>query len=246
MGDEDPCNGACDGGLEVLGEPAASIEPCERSLDNPSARQNLEAFRGIGSFDDFKGPGSEFGQGVLQLVTRIGAVSEDVAQPRIERPDRAEERNCAVPILDVSRMHLQTNEMSRRIGNDVPLAPLDLLARIITARTATFRRLHRLAVDDTCGRARLPTLVLASHDDERVVDRYPRPITRPRVKIPLHSRVRRKLFWKLPPLATRRSNVEQRIHYLADVRLARTCSIEFAAGMNGSINDHSASVASLA
>src|ERR1700704_1588668 len=119
-------------------------------------------------------------------------------------------------------MHLQTNEMSRRIGNDVPLAPLDLLARIITARTATFRGFYRLTVDDTCGRARLPTLVLARHDDERVVDRHPRPITRPRVKIPLHGRVRRKLFWKLPPLATCRSNVEPRIHYLADLRLART------------------------
>ena len=79
MGDEDPGNGTCDGGLEVLGKPAASIEPCERSLDNPSTRQNLEAFRGIGSFDDFKGPGPEFGQGVFQLVARIGAVSEDVA-----------------------------------------------------------------------------------------------------------------------------------------------------------------------
>src|SRR5450631_40584 len=119
-------------------------------------------------------------------------------------------------------MHLQTNEMSRRIGNDVPLAPLDLLACIITARTATFRGFYRLTVDDTRGRARLPTLVLARHDDERVVDRQPRPITRPRVKIPLHGRVRRKLLWKLPPLATRRSNVEQRIHYLADVCLART------------------------
>src|SRR5450755_1857044 len=101
-------------------------------------------------------------------------------------------------------MHLQTNEMSRRIGNDVPLASLDLLARIITARTATFRGFYRLTVDDTCGRARLPTLVLARHDDERVVDRQPRPITRPRVKIPLHGRVRWKLFWKLPPLATHR------------------------------------------
>ena len=38
MGDEDPGNGACDGGLEFLGEPAASVEPCERSLDNPSTR----------------------------------------------------------------------------------------------------------------------------------------------------------------------------------------------------------------
>jgi hypothetical protein len=59
MSDENPGDSTCDGGLKVLGEPAASIEPCERSLDNPSARRNLEAFRGIGSFDDFKGPGSE-------------------------------------------------------------------------------------------------------------------------------------------------------------------------------------------
>src|SRR5580693_2216023 len=119
-------------------------------------------------------------------------------------------------------MHLQTNEMSRRIGNDVSLAPLDLLASIITAGTATFRRFHRLAVDDTRGRARLPTLVLARHDDERVVDRHPRPIARPRIEIALHGRVRRKFFWKLPPLATRRSNVEQCIHDLTDVRLAWT------------------------
>src|SRR5450631_1793466 len=119
-------------------------------------------------------------------------------------------------------MHLQTNEMSRCIGNDVSLAPLDLLASIITAGTATFRRFHRLAVDDTRGRARLPTLVLARHDDERVVDRHPGPIARPRIEIALHGRVRRKLFWKLPPLATRRSNVEQCIHDLTDVRLAWT------------------------
>src|SRR5208337_5422391 len=43
-----------------------------------------------------------------------------------------------------------------------------------------------------------------------------------RVEIPLHGRVRRKFFWKLPPLATRRSNVEQCIHDLTDVRLAWT------------------------
>ena len=75
-------------GLPKCGDRAPlTVEPCERSLDNPSTRQNLETFRGIGSFDDFKGPGPEFRQGVLELVARIGAVSEDVAQPRIERPD---------------------------------------------------------------------------------------------------------------------------------------------------------------
>src|ERR1700676_1282027 len=118
-------------------------------------------------------------------------------------------------------MHLQTDEVSRRIGNDVPLASLDLLASIIATGAATLRRFHGLAVNDACGRARFAPLVLARRDDERVVDRQPRPITRPRGEIPLNRRVGRKLFWKLPPLATRRSNVEQRIHQIAHIRLAR-------------------------
>jgi hypothetical protein len=48
-----------------------------------------------------------------------------------------------MPILDVGCMHLPTNEMSRSIGNDVPLAPLDLLAGIIAAGPTTFCRFHR-------------------------------------------------------------------------------------------------------
>jgi len=78
MGDENPSNGACDGSLEVLGEPATSVEPGEGSLDDPSTRQDLEALGGIGSFDDLKGPAPEFGHGVLQLIAGVGAVSKDV------------------------------------------------------------------------------------------------------------------------------------------------------------------------
>ena len=78
MGDEDPSNGAFDGSLEVLGEPATSVEPGKGSLDDPSTRQNLEAPGGIGSFDDLKSPAPEFAHGLLQLVASIGAVSKDV------------------------------------------------------------------------------------------------------------------------------------------------------------------------
>ena len=87
MGDEDPGNGACDGALEILGEPAASVEPGEGSLDNPSTRQNLEAVGGIGSFDDLKSVAPECGQGLLELVAGIGTISKNVAQPRIEYVD---------------------------------------------------------------------------------------------------------------------------------------------------------------
>ena len=37
----------------VLGETTATVEPRNGAFDNPSPRQNLEAFCGIGSFDDF-------------------------------------------------------------------------------------------------------------------------------------------------------------------------------------------------
>ena len=38
------------------GEAADSIEPCQCAFDDPTARENHEAFCGIGSLDDFDGP----------------------------------------------------------------------------------------------------------------------------------------------------------------------------------------------
>ena len=88
MGDEDPGDGALDGGFEVLREAPASAEPGEGSFDHPSAGQQLESLGGVGAFDDFEGPLTERIHGVAQFIASIAAVGEDVAQPRIERTDR--------------------------------------------------------------------------------------------------------------------------------------------------------------
>lgn len=53
---EDPRLGAGEGRLEVLGEPTASSEPGESSLDDASSQQHLEAFGRVGAPDDFDGP----------------------------------------------------------------------------------------------------------------------------------------------------------------------------------------------
>ena len=53
----------------------------------------------------------------------------------------------AVSILDVGGMHLRANQVAAGIGNDVALAPIDLLARIIAPRASAFRGLDRLTVD---------------------------------------------------------------------------------------------------
>jgi hypothetical protein len=79
VGDEDPGIRACDCGLEVFGEPAATVEPGEGSFDDPTARQDLEALGGVGSFDDLKRPVPDFGHGLFELVASISPVGEDVA-----------------------------------------------------------------------------------------------------------------------------------------------------------------------
>ena len=56
MSDERPSNGAGDGRLEILRQSTTATEPCESSFDDPSARQNFEALRGVGAFDDFDRP----------------------------------------------------------------------------------------------------------------------------------------------------------------------------------------------
>ena len=39
--------------FEILGQPAAAIEPSESALDNPTSRQKRKPFGLVGAFDDF-------------------------------------------------------------------------------------------------------------------------------------------------------------------------------------------------
>ena len=66
--------------LEVLGETAVAIEPCEGALDDPTARQKLEAFGCIGLLDDLDCPLADATQGVLEFVPGIGA-GRDASAP---------------------------------------------------------------------------------------------------------------------------------------------------------------------
>ena len=90
MGDVNPCLGRGDGGFPVFGETPASAEPCEGAFHDPSAGDDLEAFRGIGSCDDLERPISEFGERASELGSGIAAIGKDVAQPGTGAADCAE------------------------------------------------------------------------------------------------------------------------------------------------------------
>jgi len=147
VGDKDPSDGAFDGRLEVLGQPAAAIEPSEGAFDHPTARQQYETLGGIASFDDLDGPLPHFCECFFQLVAGIAAIGEDVAQPGIQLADRSQGSNRAVSILNVGSMNPQADQIALGVGDDMAFAALDLFTGIKPTRTAAFRGLDRLAVD---------------------------------------------------------------------------------------------------
>lgn len=139
---------AFDGFLPVLCEAAAASEPCECPLDHPAARQDDEALGRVGALDDLDGPAAVAAHGVLEFVACIAAVGEDVAQPWMAEPDRPEQVGSAVSILNIGPVDPHEDQEAERVGDDVALAPFDLLARVISANPAAFGGLDALAVDD--------------------------------------------------------------------------------------------------
>ena len=59
VGDEQPCFGAGDGFLPVLGHAATASEPGEGALDHPPSGDDLKADRGVGALDDLNGPAAD-------------------------------------------------------------------------------------------------------------------------------------------------------------------------------------------
>src|SRR5665213_43926 len=187
--DEDPCDSALDGCFEVLGQPSAAIEPSKGTLDHPAARQNLEAFGGIATSDDLDGPAAELGERVLEFFSGVTAIGEDMAQPRIELADRRQNSHGTIAVLNVGGMNQQSDKIALRVGDDMALAPLDLLARIEAARTATFCGFHGLAVDHARRGAGFAPTPFARRHDKRVVDLEPGAILCPAIEITLHRRI---------------------------------------------------------
>src|SRR5438093_6780082 len=219
-GKEDPCLGAGDCRLEVFSETAAAVKPSKRSLNDPAFRLGLEGAETLGSCDNLYGPVAELGDRVKQLPAAINTVSEDVTQLGKDEANIFQQQHRAVIVLDIGHVHLYGKQRAARIGDDVTFASLHSLARIKPAGTATFGRLHALAVDDTSRGSTLASRRAARALDQDTIDAPPNLAVTPIVKIILNRRVRRKVFRQRAPLAAGRKDVEDRIHDDAKVPLA--------------------------
>src|ERR1039458_7658633 len=114
----------------VLGKPAATIEPRNGALDDPSTRQNDEAFGPIGALDDFGFElRSDLGQCRMEDRPRIGAIGKEPFQKRKQAEKRGQQQDAAVAILNIGRMNNRVQQQTLCIYQDMPLLALDELAR---------------------------------------------------------------------------------------------------------------------
>jgi hypothetical protein len=94
VSDENPGESAGNADFEISRQPPAPAEPGEGPLNDPSARQHLEALGCIGALDDLKCPLPDPGERTAQLVAGVG-LSAKMWRIQGQRPLTAASRPTA-------------------------------------------------------------------------------------------------------------------------------------------------------
>ena len=94
-----------------------SVEPCQCSLDGPTAGDDHEALGGIGALDDAA-------QSIAKLFPGIAAIGEQVAQTREAMNDPGEDQRRAITVMDVGGVDHGVDQIALGVGQDVALAAL--------------------------------------------------------------------------------------------------------------------------
>lgn len=116
--------------LVVAYEAAVLENPGEGPLDHPAPRQHLEALGVSAAADDFEDDVGLVG-GPLHEPAGIAAIGEDAGDEGVTLARALEQQLAAIAVLNVGGMDANREEPAIGVGQDVALAPGDLLARII-------------------------------------------------------------------------------------------------------------------
>ena len=119
----------------VPGEPAATIEPGDCALDNPSLRFDDEAFGAAAAFDGFNFQvGHDSGDATLKDRAVISAVREQHPQERELSKQGGDQQQAAVAVLNVSGGHQRVQQETEFVDENMALFALDQLACIEAMR----------------------------------------------------------------------------------------------------------------
>jgi hypothetical protein len=104
MSDEKPRDFGGRGAFEVPAEAPAPTDPCEGAFDDPTARQQLEAFDAMWALGDFDRPRAEMDTGAGELLATINLIGEHTSHLGKALSQAFEQGDCAMDILHVGGM----------------------------------------------------------------------------------------------------------------------------------------------
>lgn len=133
--------------LAVLPQPAAFLQPSERSLDNPPLRYHLESVQFV-AFGDLYSRSQAAQHFVRELFTRIGAIRQNAFHRLQIVCATLKSHHRSFPITDFRRRDRHSMRESLRIHSQMTLDPRDFLACVVTLAVRGIAILHALRVDD--------------------------------------------------------------------------------------------------
>lgn len=110
-------------------------------------------------------------------------------------------------------------QQAQGVDQNVALAPVDLLARVVASLTGDRRGLDALAVQTAGGGVLVTAAALTRPGAERVMEASPGPIAPPAAEVIVHSRPGWEVAGQLTPLTTGLEHVEDGIDDLAQAQL---------------------------
>ena len=114
----------------VADEAPVLEDPGKGPLDHPAPRQQLETLGVRAAADDLQGNAGLAGSPAHEAAG-MAAIGEDAFDKRVALARALERQLAAVAVLDMGAVDADREEPAIGVGQDVPPAPGDLLARIV-------------------------------------------------------------------------------------------------------------------
>ena len=119
--------------LKVACQASVATDPSERPFDYPAFWQNLKS-GSVRSLDDLHSPSAGAPYGHCHLASGIPAISKNAFDEREQFSCPAQQMESTITVLNVGWMNDDIQQEAQRVDQDVPLATLDLLARVVARR----------------------------------------------------------------------------------------------------------------
>ncbi len=117
----------------VLAHPPIPTDPAEGPLHDPTLRQDRKADDLIATLDDLQNPVSKRSRPFDQFA-RITTIRPNQLQASIPPTEPGQYQLGPVAILNVGGMNNDGQYQPQRVDDDMPLATVDLLARVVATR----------------------------------------------------------------------------------------------------------------